>query len=59
MKSKFVYEKGEIAQVKNEDIACKGCIFAYDGRAIDCVIYNQKPLSVLDGGHCEKKQQAK
>lgn len=52
---KFVSKKGEMHLIGNEDMDCKNCIFAYKDNSIECIMYKQKPISILDGNHCEKK----
>ena len=57
MKNKFSFRHGETNVIANNDLACGNCAFAYKERVADCIMFNQKPLSVLKGGNCPKKQQ--
>lgn len=59
MNKKFIYQENETHLVKNNDISCKNCIFAYSDRVIDCIKYQQKPLKIFKGESCEKKQELK
>ena len=56
MNEKFVSKKGEMHLIENAELDCKDCIFAYEDRTIDCIMYNQKPISILDGNKCDKKE---
>ena len=52
---KFTTKTGEMQLITNEELHCNNCVFAYKDRTIDCIMYEQKPLSILDGGACDKK----
>jgi hypothetical protein len=54
--SKYKWEKQDISLIKNEEITCKNCRFR-GSMVATCVAYeNLKPLSVLRGGACPKKE---
>ena len=54
--SKNKWENQEITLIKNEKITCKDCRFC-GSMVATCVAYeNLKPLSVLRGGNCPKKE---
>ena len=54
--SKNKWEKQDISLIKNEEITCKNCRFR-GSMVATCVAYeNLKPLSVLRGGDCPKKE---
>jgi hypothetical protein len=54
--SKDKWEKKDISLIKNEEITCKNCHFR-GSMVATCVAYeNLKPLSVLRGGNCPKKE---
>jgi hypothetical protein len=56
---KFVSKKGEMRLIENSDLDCGDCIFAYDDSTIECVMYNQKPLNVVNGAECKFKARTK
>ena len=54
--SKDKWEKKDISLIKNEEITCENCRFR-GSMVATCVAYeNLKPLSVLRGGDCPKKE---
>lgn len=54
--SKNQWEANDISLTKNDDITCKNCRFR-GSMVATCIAYeNLKPLSVLRGGDCPKKQ---
>lgn len=54
--SKEKWEKQDISLIKNEEITCKNCRFR-GSMVATCIAYeNLKPLSVLRGGVCPKKE---
>lgn len=54
--SKDKWEKQDISLIKNEEITCKNCRFR-GSMVATCVAYeNLKPLFVLRGGDCPKKE---
>ena len=54
--SKNKWEKQDISLIKNEEITCKNCRFR-GSMVATCVAYeNLKPLYVLRGGNCPKKE---
>ena len=54
--SKYKWEKQDIYLIKNEEITCKNCRFR-GSMVATCAAYNNlKPLSVLRGGDCPKKE---
>lgn len=53
--NKFVSQAGEMQVVRNENLMCANCKFAYTDAVSTCVRYLvYKPLKVLQGGWCEK-----
>lgn len=56
MNNRFEFMKDDAQRIKNNDLDCKSCVFLYPDREVDCVMYHQKPLSVLDGKECKKKK---
>lgn len=57
--SKDKWGKQDISLIKNEEITCKNCRFR-GSMVATCVAYdNLKPLSVLRGGDCPKKEAKK
>lgn len=58
---KFISHAGELNLISNKDMRCAMCAFAYEDNDVECVKYNQKPLSIIRGGKCpnfnKKKQQ--
>lgn len=59
MKSKYSFQYGEAKKVENQNLDCFGCVLAYPDRVSDCIAFHQKPISVLKGNDCPKKQIAK
>lgn len=54
--SKNKWDKKDVCLIKNEEITCKDCRFC-GSMVATCVAYeNVKPLSVLRGGECHKKE---
>lgn len=54
--SKDKWGKQDISLIKNEEITCENCRFR-GSMVATCVAYdNLKPLSVLRGGDCPKKE---
>lgn len=54
--SKNKWEKQDISLIKNEEINCKDCRFRGSMVATCIVFENLKPLDVLRGGICPKKE---
>lgn len=59
MNEKFSFQKGDANKIENRNLDCRGCVFAYADSVSECVMFNQKPLSVLKGNSCKKKMQKK
>lgn len=55
MNDKFSFQQSEAEKIENAALTCADCVFAYSDRVVDCVKFNQKPLSVLNGEDCQKK----
>lgn len=56
MNDKFSFQQSEAEKIENAALTCADCGFAYSDRVVDCVRFNQKPLSVLNGEDCQKKR---
>lgn len=57
--SKNEWGKNDVVMTKNEEIACNNCRFR-GSMVATCIAYeNLKPLSVLRGGDCPKKEAKK
>lgn len=54
--SKNKWEKQDISLIKNEEITCKDCRFRGSMVATCIAFENLKPLDVLRGGKCPKKE---
>lgn len=49
---KFTSKSEEMHLIRNDNMHCKDCDFAYENSDIECVKYKQKPLGVIIGGKC-------
>ena len=53
--SKYNWNANDVVPIKNENITCKNCRFR-GSTVATCIVYeNIKPLFVLRGGDCPKK----
>ena len=59
MENKFSFQHGEAKKVENQNLDCFGCVLVYPDRVSECVAFHQKPISVLKGDKCPKKQYQK
>ena len=57
MNDKYSFQQGDATIVKNQDLDCSGCVFAYRGNVSECIAFHQKPLSVLKGNVCPKRKE--
>jgi hypothetical protein len=58
MQAKVEDQSSGIVTLSNDDIVCKDCGMAYDdskvkGNTSRCMVYSQKPDSILCGGQCK------
>lgn len=54
--NKYKWDKNDVYPIKNEEITCKDCRFC-GFMVATCIAYeNIKPISVLRGGKCTKKE---
>lgn len=59
LKKRVLSEQGCMKRITNNNLVCKGCVFAYDdseklGNTSVCEIYTSKPNKVLLGGDCDE-----
>ncbi len=49
--SRFI-QRDDVVFITNDKLCCARCVHVWAGSAAECEIYEQKPLSVLQGGDC-------